>query len=365
VAAIALVAAACSSTATTTTTTTKPAASSTTDTASSTPSIRLSEAGSSLLYPLFGAWANAYHEEHSNISVTTAATGSGAGITAANSGAINIGASDAYLPPATAAATPDLENIPLVISAQQVNYNIPGLSKSTHLKLSGTVLNDIYAGKISKWNNAQITKLNPGAKLPDLAIAPLHRGDSSGDTFLFTSYLNDSDPSGWVSSSGGPSESITFPNVTGAIAEQKNSGMLQGCKATPGCVAYIGISYLTKAENDGLGTAALENKSGAYEMPTSSAILAEASSFKTVPANGAISLIYGPAPSGYPIINFEYAIVLTKQSSSTTAKAIKSLLAWAMNPSDGASPSFLNPVHFEPLPVAARTVATKLINKIS
>ena len=93
--------------------------------------------------------------------------------------------------------------------------------------------------------------------------------------------------------------------------------MVSGCKATPGCIAYVGISYLTQALQAGLGYAALQNAKGQYEVPTAASIAAEAAAFvKKTPANGTISLIYGPANNGYPIVNYEYAIVSTHQSSS-------------------------------------------------
>lgn len=377
VVAAAVMLAACGSSSSSTTTTsttaaTSPSTTTPTDPASElsalisvpTANTPLSEGGSSLLYPLFSTWATAFHAKYPTVSITTAATGSGAGITGATNGTLDIGASDAYLPAATQAATPGLENIPLAISAQQVNYDVPGLPQATHLKLNGTILNDMYDGTITKWNASQIAAINPGVKLPDTTVVPLHRGDSSGDTFLFTSYLAAADPSGWVAKAGGPSPSITFPSAPGALAEQKNSGMVQGCQHTPGCVAYVGISYLTEATADGLGWAALANKSGNYELPTSTTILAEASSFTQVPANGSISLIYGPAPTGYPIINFEYAIVQTKQPSTAKAQAITSVLAWAMDPKGGSASSYLTTVRFEPLPAGALQVSIDLLKKI-
>jgi len=326
--------------------------------------VSLSETGSSLLYPLFGAWAVGVKKQWPNLSVTTASTGSGAGISGAESGTVDIGASDAYLPAATVASTPGLEDIPLAISAQQVDYNVPGIPASTHLKLTGAVLADIYSGKITKWNDSAIAALNPGAPLPSTTIVPLHRSDSSGDTFLFSTYLNSSDPSGWVAAAGGESPSITFPAISSAVAETGNSGMLQGCKQTSGCVAYIGISYLTQAIAAGLGEAQLQNKSGNFELPTTATIHAEAASFTQVPASGAISLIYGPATDGYPIINFEYAIVLGGHASAAVAKAVQATLAWAMDPRYGSAASYLDVVHFQPLPASALSVAIALLKKI-
>ncbi len=97
--------------------------------------------------------------------------------------------------------------------------------------------------------------------------------------------------------------------------------MVTGCKATPGCIAYVGISYQTQALQSGLGYAQLRNLKGQYVTATASSIAAEAAAFAPkTPPNGTISLIYGSANGGYPIVNYEYAIVSDHQSSSNTAK---------------------------------------------
>ena len=129
------------------------------------------------------------------MTIQTAGTGSGTGISEAENGTIDIGASDAYLSPSVVSANPDLKNIPLAISAQVAAYNVPGIT--AHLKLSGKVLSEIYQGQITKWNDSAIASANPGVTLPATPIVTLHRSDSSGDTFLWTSYLSKADPSGW------------------------------------------------------------------------------------------------------------------------------------------------------------------------
>jgi phosphate transport system substrate-binding protein len=326
--------------------------------------VSLSEDGSSLLYPLFQSWATAYHAAHSTVTASSGSDGSGTGIADAESGVVDIGASDAYLPPATYSQYPTLENIPVAISAQVAAYNLPGFA-TKHLKLSGSVLSAMYDGSIKSWDDPAIKALNPGVTLPSLAIVPIHRSDSSGDTFLFTSFLTASYPSGWAAKNGGPSTSASFPSVSGALAEKGNSGMVAGCGATKGCIAYIGISYLKDFSQAGLGYAALQNKSGKFEVPTAATIDAAAASFTNVPANGSISLIYGPASGGYPIINFEYLMAKTNQSSTTKATAIKALIAWAMDPKGGNSATYLGPVYFQPLPPGALAVAINLVKKIS
>ncbi|HXY27518.1 MAG TPA: phosphate ABC transporter substrate-binding protein PstS, partial [Acidimicrobiales bacterium] len=248
------------------------------------------------------------------------------------------------------------KNIPLAISAQEVDYNLPGVT--AHLKLSGKVLSAIYQGQITSWNNSQIASANPGVTLPATPIVTLHRSDSSGDTFLFTTFLSKADPSGWGTKIG-YNTTVPWPAAPGALGEQGNSGMVTGCKATPGCVAYVGISYQTQALQAGLGYAQLQNANGQYVMPNTSSIAAEAAYYvKKTPANGTISLIYGAAKGGYPIINYEYAIVSADQPSTSTAKNIRSVLEWAVNPKQGSATSYLSQVNFQPLPakVAAQSV---------
>jgi phosphate transport system substrate-binding protein len=323
----------------------------------------VSETGSTLLYPLFNLWASGYSEKYPSTTIQTAGTGSGTGISEAQTGTIDIGASDAYLAPSVNQSDPHLKNIPLAVSAQLVAYNVPGVT--AHIKLSGKVLSAIYQGQITTWNDPKIVSANPGVTLPATPIVTLHRSDSSGDTFLFTSYLSKADPSGWGAKIAF-NTTVPWPNAPGALGESGNSGMVSGCKATPGCVAYVGISYQTQALQAGLGYAALQNAKGQYVLPTSASIAAEAAYFvKKTPANGTISLIYGPAAGGYPIINYEYAIVSNDQQSSSTAKNIRSVLEWAINPKQGAAASYLAQVDFQALPAKVEAQSIKQILGIS
>jgi len=318
----------------------------------------VSETGSTLLYPLFKLWASAYMARFPQVKISTSGTGSGVGITSAATGKADIGASDAYLSSADVAAHPSLENIPLAISAQQVNYNLPRVAGN--LKLNGTVLAQMYQGKITTWNNPAIRALNPGVALPATRVVPLHRSDSSGDTFLFTSYLTRQDAT-WASAVG-YNTAVAWPRVPAALAAKGNSGMVAACKASVGCVAYIGISYKSQTSKAGLGEAELANSVGGYELPTPGSIAAAASSFPLIPQNGAISLINALAPGAYPIINYEYAIVNSTQSDATRARDIKALLYWAITV--GSSGKYLSQVNFEPLPAIAQSVSMALIAKI-
>jgi phosphate transport system substrate-binding protein len=321
----------------------------------------LSEAGSTLLNPLMVNWARAYQQQHPNVRITTAPIGSGKGIAAAAAGRVDIGASDAYLSSGTLVQHPALLNIPLAISAQQVNYNVPGVGRGVHLRLSGKVLAEMYQGLIRTWNDPRIAKLNSGVRLPAVPVVPVHRFDSSGDTFLFTSYLSNHD-SGW-NHNYGYGTTVAWPPVAGARTATSNGQMVTVCAATRGCVAYIGIAYLSTASAAGLGEAQLQNTAGSWELPNQASIVAATASFvSSTPTNETISMVNGPAAAGYPIVNYEYAIVSTRQPDAAKARDIKAFLHWAITRGNAAQ--FLNAVQFQPLPGPIETLSDAQIAKI-
>jgi len=323
----------------------------------------VTETGSTLLYPLFNLWAGGFAEKFPNTPIQTAGTGSGTGISEAENDTIDIGASDAYLSPTVQTGNPTLKNIPVAISSQIVAYNVPGVT--AHIKLSGKILSEIYQGQITRWNDQAIASANPGLTLPANPIVTLHRSDSSGDTFLFTSYMSKADEPGWGAKIG-YNTTVPWPNAPGAQGENGNSGMVSGCKATPGCIAYIGISYLTQVLQGGMGYASLQNGAHQYELPTQQAISTQANGYvKRTPANGTISMIYGNVKGGYPIVNYEYAIVNSHQSSSSTAKNIRSVLEWAINKNYGNNASYLSQVNFQPLPSKVQAQSITQILHIS
>jgi phosphate transport system substrate-binding protein len=325
-----------------------------------TSDVALTETGATELYPLINQWAPAYHSKYPNVKITTAATGSGAGITQAAARAVEIGASGAYLSKGEMKKHEGLMNIALAIDALQVTYNLPGVQE--HLKLNGKVLAAMYRGDIKTWNDPQISELNPGVNLPDTPVVPLHRSDGSGATFLFAQYLSKQDPDGWGKSPGFGT-TVAFPPVPGARAEEGNGGMVTGCAATPGCVAYIGISFLDQTQQKGLGEAQLGNASGEFLLPDAKSITAEAAGFASqTPPDQAISLINGPAADGYPIVSYEYAIVYSHQKDAAVAQTLQAFLHWAIT--DGSKPEFLGKVHFQPLPESVLKLSDAQIAKI-
>jgi phosphate transport system substrate-binding protein len=327
----------------------------------------LTEAGSSLFYPLWEEWAAATPP----VPVTPGKGGSGLGQSEAVNGTINIGGSDGFLPLATMTGPPAMLNIPVVVSAQAVVYNLHSIPAGKHLQLSSAVLDGIYSGKIKRWNSKLIAALNPRVKLPNKPIIPVRRVDSSGDTFIFTSYLYYGDRTSWTRQSPYDGPQLIYsawPYVDNELAVSGNSGIEAAVQANPGAIGYLGISYLPSAAfgSPPLGYAALENGSNHFVLPTPGAIEAEVAAYPNIPADGAISLIDShKAPNGYPIVNFEYAIVQENQPNVKTEDEVKAELAWAMDPQHGATATFLNPVDMRPLPPNALNASINLLNEIS
>jgi phosphate transport system substrate-binding protein len=189
----------------------------------------------------------------------------------------------------------------------------------------------------------------------------VHRSDSSGDPFLLTSYLSTQDP-GW-SSTIGYGTTAAWPRVTGALAEQGSVNTMNACKATPGCVAYNGISYLSQALAGHLGYASLANAFGSYTLPSTAAIQASVASFVSLtPPNETISMIAGPAANGYPLVNYEYAVVKSSQPSASKASEIRAFLRWVIT--TGNQPGYLLAVGFQPLPGPIKALGEQQIAEI-
>ena len=319
---------------------------------------RLSETGSSLMAPLFALWGPAYHARFPQVRIGTASSSSGTGISSAAAGTTDIGASDAYLSPADVSKHTNLVNIPLAVAALMVIYHVPGLGPSTHLKLDGKVLARIFGGRITTWNDPAIRDLNPGLTLPGTAIVLVHRSDTSGSTFLFTSYLNAQDPADWSSALIGTQ--VAWPGQPGEQGVTGSNGIIGTVQATPGAIGYVGVSYLSTVTRDGEGEAALGNSAGNYELPTASAIQAGLASFTNTPANETMSLVNGSGADVYPIINYEYAIVSISQASTTLAQDLRAFLNWAIR----TGTAQLAQVNFQPLPPSLVTLSQAQIAKI-
>jgi phosphate transport system substrate-binding protein len=313
------------------------------------------------MYPLLRTWTQQYLSASPNVRISIAATGSGAGIAQAIAGSVQFGASDAYMTDEQMAASPGMLNIPLAVSSQLVAYNLPGLSGA--LKLDGPTLAGIYTGSVRSWDDGAIAAMNPGVKLPHQAIVPIHRNESSGDSFIFSQYLTFSTDA-WEE---GPSygTDVAWPAVPGAMGATGNDGMVKALAATPYGVAYIGSSFFGEIAAAHLGVASLKNQAGNFVAPSARSVrLAAAELGARTPKDERLSLVFAPGADSYPLVNYEYAIVAAKQPDPATAAALREFLLWAIAEGQGNDQRVLDPLHFATLPEAVRALSDAQIRKI-
>ena len=243
----------------------------------------LTGAGSTLVAPLMTNWINGF-EIKEGIPVKYAAVGSGEGIKAISNGTVDFGASDAPMTPEQEAACNGCVTIPWALSATGIGFNIPGIKK---LNLSGKVLAGIYFGTITNWNDPKIAKLNPKAKLPNLAITPIYRSDGSGDTYAFTNYLSKISPA-WKSEVG----YATTVGFKAGVGAKGNSGVTSTVAKTQGSIGYISASYLIAAGS--LGVAACGKQRRQLRVPEPEKHRKAASTVKSLPASNTISITNPP-----------------------------------------------------------------------
>jgi phosphate transport system substrate-binding protein len=325
--------------------------------------VTLSETGSTLLYPLFQLWISDYAHVAPNVSITTAATGSGTGIDDAISGAVRIGASDAYMSDQQVQKNRGILNIPVAIAAQTVNYNVPGLNDA-NLKLDGPALAGIYSGQITIWDAPAIAAMNPGVQLPHQTIVPIRRAESSGDTFVFTQFLDFSTQS-WEYKVG-YGTTVAWPAVGGEKTATGNDGMVQALVATPYSVGYVGISFREQIAHAKLGTVLLKNQSGKFLLPSAETISKGASELDPrTPPDERLTLAFAPGDKSYPLINYEYIVLSAHQDDPATADALRHFLLWAISVEGGNAPKYLDAVRFIPLPNFIRALSENQIERIN
>jgi phosphate transport system substrate-binding protein len=317
--------------------------------------VTLSETGSTLLYPLFQLWIPNYASVAPTVSITAAATGSGKGIEAAISGEARMGASDAYMSDQEAQKNRGILNIAVAISAQTVNYNVPGLNEAG---LAG-----IYSGKIATWDAPAIAAMNPGVQLPHQTIVPIRRADASGDTFIFTQFLDFSTQT-WEYRVG-YGTSVDWPEVAGEKTATGNEGMVQALAATPYSVGYVGVSFRDAIAKAGLGTAPLKNQSGKFVLPTAETVSKGASALDArTPPDQRLTLVFAPGERSYPLVNYEYVVVSTRQDDPEIAAALRNFLRWAVSAEGGNAAKYLDAVGFIPLPTFIRALSENQIDLI-
>jgi len=281
--------------------------------------VTLLGSGATFPYPLITKWSSVYvNETGGRVQVNYQGGGSGAGIQAITAKTVDFAGSDAPLKPSERAAAPGLLHIPETIGAVTAAYNVASLSSG--LNLTGHVLGEIFLGRITTWNHANISALNPGVTLPSSTITVVHRSDSSGTTFVWTSYLHLANP-GWNSSVVG--KSINWPVGIGASG---NAGVAGKILTTPDSIGYVELAYTVQ---NSMKVAKIRNLANNFVSPSLASTAAAAASAPTFPSPDGdwnnVTILDAAGANSYPIASFTYLLIYkelnTIGTSMTQAKA--------------------------------------------
>jgi phosphate transport system substrate-binding protein len=279
----------------------------------------ISGAGATFPYPVYAKWADAYKKETGN-GLNYQSIGSGGGIKQIKAKTVTFGASDAPLP-GKELDEAGLAQFPMVMGGIVPVVNLDGI-KPGELVIDGPTLAKIFMGAITKWNDPALAKLNPGAKLPDQAIAIVHRSDGSGTTYNFTYYL--SDVSADWKSKVGTNTSVQWPAGIGA---KGNEGVANNVANTKGSVGYVEYAY---ALQNKLTFTKMVNKSGKTVAPTSEAFQAAAANadWKSQPGYGVI-LANQPGDQSWPMTAATWILIHKQPADAAAAGEALKFFAWA------------------------------------
>lgn len=309
-------------------------------------------AGATFPYPFYSKVFDVYNKE-TGIKVNYQSIGSGGGIKQLQNKTVDFGASDAPMSDDELSKSPAaIVHIPTCLGAVIITYNLPD---NPTLKFTPEVLANIFLAKITKWNDKSITDINPGVKLPELAISVIHRSDGSGTTYIFSDYL--SKVSADWKTKPGKGKSLDWPVGLGAKGNEGVSGLI---KETPGSIGYVELVY---ALQNKMPAAQLKNKTGNYVEASLKSTSAAAAI--DLPADMRVSLTNTDAADGYPICSFTYLLVYKNQSydqrTAAAAKATLNLVNYVIHNGQ----KYADSLGYAPLPDAAVKKAEDILKSVT
>ena len=306
-------------------------------------------AGASFPAPLYARWAADYNKA-TGVRINYQSVGSGAGLKQIRGKTVDFGASD--MPLKDEELQQDgLVQFPTVIGGVVPVVNVAGIQPG-QLKLSGAVLADIFLGKVAKWNDPAIAKLNPSLKLPDAQIAPVRRADGSGTTFIFTDYL--SKVSDEWKAKVGAGTAVKWPAGAGG---KGNEGVSAFVQRLPNSIGYVEYAY---AKQNKMAHAMLQNAAGNLVGPDDKAFKAAAAgadwskSFYQILTNQ-------PGKDAWPITGATFIVMHAKQDKPDAAAATLKFFDWAYKSADKTA----DELGYVPMPDSVKAAIRKEWGKIT
>jgi phosphate transport system substrate-binding protein len=315
--------------------------------------VALNGAGATFPAPAYDALFKTFHDTiESGAAVNYSAVGSGAGITQITAKTVDFGASDAPLKDSEAAAAPGLLEIPTVLGAVVLAYNIPGVP--TGLKLTPEAISGIFLNKIQFWDDAAIKDQNSGVTLPHKQIVSVHRKDSSGTTFVFTSYLSKVSTQWANDSKLGAAKSVTWPS---GLQGDGNAGVAQKIGSVQYSIGYVELAY---ALSNTITYASVKAPSGDFVAPSIDSVT-PAGSGLTFPIGPKTNVLNSAAAGAYPISTTTYLLVYKDQTDKDKAQTLVDLIYWIEHKGADVAKS----QNYAPLPSSALGPIDALLAQIN
>ncbi len=312
--------------------------------------VTINGAGASFPDILYRRWFEEYNRQNPNVQINYQAIGSAAGIQQMVGETVDFGASDVAMTDAEIAQVkPGVLLLPMTGGSVAIAYNLPGVE--TGLKLSRSVLADIFLGKLTQWNDPAIARLNPGVTLPALPITVVTRSDGSGTTATLTAHLSAISPE-WKQKVG-TGLNVQWPTGVGI---KSNAGVSAQIQQAEGAIGYVEYGYAKELK---LATAAIENKAGKFVTPT---VETTANALNTITFTPDLRG-FVPDPTGensYPIVTYSWLLVYKKYKNPAIVPVLKPLLQWSLNEGQKYSPD----LGYVPLPPKVRDQATAVVEKL-
>jgi phosphate transport system substrate-binding protein len=299
---------------------------------------QINGAGATFPNPIYSKWFSEYNKLHSDVQINYQPIGSGGGIRQITARTVFFGATDGPMTQDQLLAAPGkILHFPTVLGADVPVYNLAEVS--AELKFNGAVLADIFLGKITKWNDAAIAKLNPGVNLPATDITVVHRSDGSGTTYIWVDYLSKVSPE-WKQKVG-VNTSVNWPVGLGGKGNEGVAGLV---KQTPGSIGYVELIY---ALQNKISYGTVQNSAGKFiRASTQTVTEAAAAAAKQMPADFRVSITNAPGDNAYPISSFTWLLFYENPQDKAQAKTMVEFMKWALT--DGQK--FASELGYAPLP---------------
>ena len=312
---------------------------------------QINGAGATFPNPIYSKWFSEYGKLK-QVAINYQSIGSGGGIRQLTSQTVFFGATDGPMTDEQMQQAPGrILHLPTVLGAVVPVYNIPNFKGE--IKFSGPVLADIFLGKITKWNDPALAKLNGGTNLPSTDISVVHRAEGSGTTYIWVDFLSKVSPE--FKQKVGVNTSVKWPVGLGGKGNEGVAGLVQ---QTPGSIGYVELIY---ALQNKIAYGPVQNADGEFvQASIQSVTAAAAAAVKNLPKDFRVSITNAPGKGVYPVSSFTWILLYENPKDKNQSKAMVEFMKWAL--SDGQK--FAADLGYAPLPQEVVKLEMAALNTI-